>query len=77
MLGEIPHCSLKDLADTYGPIMCLRFGSVSVVVVSSPEMAKHFLKTKDLIFSSRPASTVGKYLFYNFKDVALAPYGNY
>ena len=77
MLGEIPHCSLKDLADTYGPIMCLCFGSISVVIVSSLEMAKPFLKTKDLIFSSQSASMEGKYLFYNFKDVAFAPYGDY
>ena len=59
------------------PLCLCAFGSVTAVVVSSPEMAKHFLKTKDLIFSSRPASAAGKYLFYNFKDIAFAPYGDY
>jgi len=77
MLGELPHRTLKDLADTYGPIMFLRLGSVPAVVVSSPEIAKLFLKTHDLIFASRPQSAAGKYLFYNCKDVGFAPYGDY
>jgi len=34
------HRCLKDLADKYGPIMFLRFGSVPTVVVSSSEIAK-------------------------------------
>lgn len=77
LLGELPHRALKDLADKYGPIMFLRLSPVPAVVVSSPEMAKHFLKTHDLVFASRPATAAGKYLVYNFKNVALAPYGDY
>nr|ACN40859.1 unknown [Picea sitchensis] len=71
------HRNLKDLADKYGPILFLRFGSVSTVVVSSSEMAKQFYKTHDLIFASRPPTSVGKYFFYNFKDIAFAPYGDH
>jgi len=70
------HRSLKHLADKYGPILFLRFGSVSTVVVSSSEMAKQFLKTHDLIFASRPPSSAGKYFFYN-EDIAFAPYGDH
>jgi len=77
MLGHLPHRALKDLADKYGPIMLLQLGSVPTLVVSAPEMAKHFLQTHDLAFASRPATAAGKYLAYNFKDVALAPYGDY
>lgn len=77
MLGELPHRALKDLADKYGPVMFLRLGSMPTLVVSGPEMAKHFLKTHDLVFASRPATAAGKYMAYNFKDVALAPYGDY
>lgn len=77
MLGELPHRALKELADKYGPIMFLRLCSVSAVVVSSPEMAKLFLKTHDLIFASRPATAAGKYLFSGCKDLAFAPYGDY
>lgn len=77
MLGELPHRALKDLAHKYGPIMLLRLGSVRTVVVSSPDMAKQFLRTHDLIFASRPTLTAGKHLFYDCKDVAFAPYGDY
>lgn len=77
MLGELPHRALKDLADKYGPIMFLRLCSVPTVVVSSPEMAKLFLKTHDLVFASRPATAAGKYLFYGCKDLGFAPYGDY
>ena len=77
MLGELPHRALKDLAGTYGPVMFLKLGSVPTVVVSSPEMAKEFLKTNDLLFASRPVLAVGKYVFYSFRDVAFAPYGDY
>ena len=71
------HRSLKHLAHKYGPILFLCFGSVPTVVVSSSDMAKQFLKTHDLIFSSRPPTSAGKYFFYNFKDIALAPYGDH
>eukprot|EP00253_Pinus_taeda_P017717 PITA_17717 len=71
------HHALKDLADKYGPIMFLRLGSVPTVVVSSSETAKHFLKTRDSIFASRPATPAGKYLSYNFKGILLSPYGDY
>lgn len=77
MLGELPHRALKDLADKYGPIMFLRLCSVPTVVVSSPEMAKLFLKTHDLVFASRPATAAGKYLLYGCKDLGFAPYGDY
>ena len=57
--------------------MFLRFGSIPTLVISSSEMAKLFLKSHDLVFASRPSITAGKYLFYNFKDILTAPYGEY
>eukprot|EP01018_Ginkgo_biloba_P006387 Gb_20074 [translate_table: standard] len=75
LLLSLPHRALQELAKKYGDIMYLRLGSVPTVVVSSPEMAKEFLKSRDLIFASRPASAAGKYMTYNSMDVALAPYG--
>jgi hypothetical protein len=68
--------ALKDLDDKYGPIFFLRLGSIPVVV-SSLEMAKHFLKTHDLIFASRPPTSAGKYIFFNYKDVAFSQYGDH
>ncbi|GLJ45515.1 hypothetical protein SUGI_0958290 [Cryptomeria japonica] len=57
--------------------MFLRLGSVPTVVVSSPAMAKEFLKTHELIFANRPPTSGDKYLGYERRDVAFAPYGGY
>ncbi|KAH9292487.1 hypothetical protein KI387_042327, partial [Taxus chinensis] len=58
-------------------IMFLRLGSVPTVVISSPAMAREFLKTRDLVFANRPATSFGKYVAYDRKDVGYAPYGEY
>lgn len=71
------HRCLKELSDKYGPIMFLRFGSVPTVVVSSSQSAKQFLKTHDLKFASRPPTAAGKYFMYNFRSLALSPYGDH
>ncbi|GLJ48397.1 hypothetical protein SUGI_1021670 [Cryptomeria japonica] len=73
-LGALPHRSLQRLAEKHGPIMSMKRGSVSVVVASSSEAAKHFLKTHDLVFASRPSPAAAKYLFYNQKDIVFARY---
>ncbi|PRQ50117.1 putative cytochrome P450 [Rosa chinensis] len=72
-----PHRLLGALSQVHGPLMHLHFGSVPVLVVSSPEAAQAIMKTHDLTFSSRPESTVSRKLLYNSKDVATAPYGEY
>ncbi|KAJ9680877.1 hypothetical protein PVL29_020014 [Vitis rotundifolia] len=36
-LGDKPHQSLTNLSKTYGPVMSLKLGSISTIVVSSPE----------------------------------------
>ncbi|XP_027364693.1 geraniol 8-hydroxylase-like [Abrus precatorius] len=53
-LGPKPHCSLSSLAQTYGPIMSLRFGSVTVAVASSPATAQEILQKNDQAFANRP-----------------------
>ncbi|KAM3282937.1 hypothetical protein P3S67_026582 [Capsicum chacoense] len=40
MAGGVPHRVLRDLSKKYGPLMHLQLGEVSVVVVTSSEMAK-------------------------------------
>nr|ATG29934.1 CYP750C21 [Taxus chinensis] len=77
LLGNLPHQALAALAKKYGPILFLRLGSVHTVVVSSPAMAKDFLKTHDLVFANRPNCSLGKYLCYDHKDVAYCAYGAY
>ncbi|KAL0456310.1 UNVERIFIED_CONTAM: Trimethyltridecatetraene synthase [Sesamum latifolium] len=77
LIGPIPHQSLHSLSQKYGEIMQLKFGKFPVVVASSPEMAKQFLKVHDTVFASRPAVAAGKYTSYNYSDMTWAPYGPY
>ncbi|WMV07210.1 hypothetical protein MTR67_000595 [Solanum verrucosum] len=77
LLGGLPHHVLTDLAKKYGPIMHLQLGEVSLVVVTSPDMAKQVLKTHDLAFASRPQLLAAEILFYNGTDIVFSPYGDY
>lgn len=77
LIGPLPHQSLHKLSQKYGHLMQLKFGSYSVVVASSAEMAKQFLKTHDHIFASRPAIAAGKYTTYNYSNITWSPYGPY
>ncbi|KAH6775157.1 hypothetical protein C2S52_012718 [Perilla frutescens var. hirtella] len=77
LIGSIPHQSLHQLSQKYGEIMLLKFGKFPVVIASSPEMARQFLKVHDAIFASRPALAAGKHISYNNSNVAFAPYSPY
>nr|ADK56126.1 putative flavonoid 3'-hydroxylase [Coreopsis grandiflora] len=74
-LGTIPHHSLAALATRYGPLMHLRLGFVDVVVAASASVAAQFLKAHDANFASRPLSSGGKHMAYNYQDLVFAPYG--
>ncbi|KAM7253434.1 hypothetical protein ACFE04_026052 [Oxalis oulophora] len=76
-IGFYPHHSLLSLAQKYGSLMLLHFGSVPILIVSSADAAREILKTHDLIFSNRPKSVNFEKLLYNYKDIASAPYGDY
>ncbi|CAA0837663.1 Flavonoid 3-monooxygenase, partial [Striga hermonthica] len=75
LISHIPHHSLHSLSRKYGEIMLLKFGTFPVIVASSPEMAKQFLKTHDAVFASRPPLSTDKYLSFNYSDMSFAPYG--
>ncbi|KAK9055582.1 hypothetical protein SSX86_026666 [Deinandra increscens subsp. villosa] len=77
LIGHLPHQSLHKLSQTYGELMSLKFGSTPVVVASSPEMAKQFLRTHDRIFASRPSTAAGRYTTYNYRNITWAPFGPY
>nr|UCC42701.1 cytochrome P450 oxygenase [Solanum habrochaites] len=77
LLGGLPHHVFRDLAKKYGPIMHLQLGEVSLVVITSPDMAKQILRTHDLAFASRPKFLVGEILFYKWTDILFSPYGDY
>ncbi|XP_057793705.1 dimethylnonatriene synthase-like [Salvia miltiorrhiza] len=77
LLGSIPHQSLHHLSQKYGEIMQLKLGKFPVVVASSPDMAKQFLRVHDASFASRPLLAAGKYTSYNYRDLVWAPHGPY
>ncbi|XP_039124036.1 cytochrome P450 71A1-like [Dioscorea cayenensis subsp. rotundata] len=76
-LGSLPHRSLHALSQKHGPLMLLHLGKVPAIIISSAELAQEIMKTHDLIFSSRPFSSMANSLLYNSLDISFAPYGEY
>ncbi|PIA46818.1 hypothetical protein AQUCO_01500395v1 [Aquilegia coerulea] len=76
-LGSLPHRSLRNLANEYGPVMLMRFGSKPTLIISSADTALEVMKTQDLNFCTRPTLVGTKRLSYNFRDFAFTPYGDY
>ncbi|CAI0439109.1 unnamed protein product [Linum tenue] len=77
LLHPLPHRRLRDLAAVHGPLMHLQLGEVGKLVVSSPEAARHVVKTHDVNFANRPSLLAFKVMCHNSTDVAFAPYGEY
>ncbi|XP_057435520.1 cytochrome P450 76T24-like isoform X2 [Lotus japonicus] len=55
-LGTNPHISLTKLSKIYGPIMTLKLGTITTIVISSPQLAKQVLQENGQTFSSRIVS---------------------
>ncbi|RZB78628.1 Cytochrome P450 71D8, partial [Glycine soja] len=75
--GSLPYLALRDLALKYGPLMHLQLGEISILVVSSPNMAKEIMKTHDLAFVQRPQFLPAQILTYGQNDIVFALYGDY
>ncbi|WJX82443.1 unspecific monooxygenase [Trifolium repens] len=52
-LGKNPHKTLTKLSQIYGPIMTLKLGAITTIVISSPQLAKQVLHENSQIFSNR------------------------
>ncbi|KAK7303623.1 hypothetical protein RJT34_14534 [Clitoria ternatea] len=75
-LGKKPHQSLAKLAKIHGPIMQLKLGQVTTIIISSAEMAKEILQTHDLLFSDRivpQAVTVHNHDQYSLAFLPISP----
>ncbi|XP_042509247.1 cytochrome P450 CYP736A12-like [Macadamia integrifolia] len=77
MLGDLPHRTLHQMAQKYGPIMQIRLGLMPTVVVSSAQVAELFLKTHDNVFAGRPYIMGSQYMSYGNKGVLFSQYGTY
>ncbi|KAM5587613.1 licodione synthase-like [Rosa sericea] len=76
LLNPLIHRSFQSLSFRFGPIFSLRLGSVPCIVVTSPELAKEFLKTHELSFVSRVHNTAIERITYD-SSLAFSPYGAY
>ncbi|KAJ7952414.1 putative Cytochrome P450 [Quillaja saponaria] len=75
-LGDKPHKSLAKLAKIHGPIISLKLGRITTIVVSSAEMAKQVLQTHDQFLSNRtiPASFAAlKHDQYSLPLIPVSP----
>ncbi|XP_020206095.1 cytochrome P450 71D10 [Cajanus cajan] len=77
LVGSLTHHRLKILADKYGPLMHLKLGEVSNIIVTSREMAEEIMKTQDLNFSDRPNLISSRIVSYDATSISFAPHGDY
>lgn len=75
--SQTPHRTLGALADEYGPIFTLKFGTKKALVISNWEMAKECFTTNDMVVSSRPKLVAFELMGYNHAILGFAPYGPY
>ncbi|CAJ1963937.1 unnamed protein product [Sphenostylis stenocarpa] len=76
-LGAMTHHDLAKLSHQYGPLMHIKLGALSTIVVSSPEMAKEVMNTHDTIFANRPYVFAVDVVTYGSKGMSFSPYGSY
>ncbi|KAL3849387.1 hypothetical protein ACJIZ3_011269 [Penstemon smallii] len=76
-LSKKPHITFAHLSKVYGPIMSLKFGSINLVIISSPEMAKKTLVKHDHILSvCRPVPLAAQAHYHDKISMAFLPVGN-
>ncbi|XP_051146935.1 cytochrome P450 76T24-like [Andrographis paniculata] len=75
-LGRKPHQSLARLAKVHGPIMLLKLGTRTAVVISSPESARAVLHKQDQAFCNRFVPDAAGVLDHDRNSVAWMPVGD-
>uniref|UniRef100_A0A165X6G2 Cytochrome P450 n=1 Tax=Daucus carota subsp. sativus TaxID=79200 RepID=A0A165X6G2_DAUCS len=74
-LGEHPHKSLTKLAQVYGPIMRLKLGRMTSIVISSSSTARQVLRKQDIAFYNRPLPDAIRALDHNKYSAVWLPVG--
>lgn len=75
--SQLPHITLANLADKYGPVFTIRVGVHPTLVISSRELAKECFTTNDMAVSTRPRLIAAEILGWNYVSFGFAPYGPY
>ena len=73
----IARITLAAMADQYGPIFKIQFGTKSTIVISNHEAVKECFTTNDKALAGRPRSSHGKYLAYNYAAFGFINYGQF
>eukprot|EP00253_Pinus_taeda_P017617 PITA_17617 len=76
-LGHKPYQTLFHLANRYGPLMSITLGRKTIVIVSSPDVAKEIVKTHDHIFASRTVIEAAKSLSHHKFSIIWAEHGSH
>jgi hypothetical protein len=76
-LGEMPHRTLTNLREKYGPILWLKICSINTMAILSAKEATTFFKNHDQNFSDRTVIETMRVHNYDKSSIALAPYGPY
>ncbi|KAG9139019.1 hypothetical protein Leryth_023537 [Lithospermum erythrorhizon] len=53
LIGDKPHETFANLATKYGPILTLKLGQITTIIVSSPNIAKEILQKQDANFAGK------------------------
>ncbi|KAK1378027.1 Trans-cinnamate 4-monooxygenase [Heracleum sosnowskyi] len=75
--NDLNHRNLVDFAKRFGQIFLLRMGQRKLVIVSSPEIAKHVLHTQGVEFGSRSSNVVFDIFTGKGQDLVFAVYGEH
>ncbi|KAK9742859.1 hypothetical protein RND81_03G201100 [Saponaria officinalis] len=75
-LGNKPHQSVAELSKKYGPIMSLKLGTMTTIVISSPNVAKQMFTNHDLAFSGRKCPDAARVSDHDKHSVAWLPVGD-
>ncbi|MED6158016.1 hypothetical protein PIB30_028835 [Stylosanthes scabra] len=77
LLGSVIPKSFEALARIYGPLIQLRLGASTCIVVSNAQVAREVMKTHELNFCYRPNFGSSEYFLYKGSYFITAPYGPY
>ncbi|MED6156675.1 hypothetical protein PIB30_016610 [Stylosanthes scabra] len=74
-LGDMPHRTIANLSQTYGPVVRLQLGAINTVAILDAKTATDFFKSHDHNFADRTINQTMRVHNYDKSSLALAPYG--
>ncbi|MED6130393.1 hypothetical protein PIB30_000903 [Stylosanthes scabra] len=77
LIGSVIPKSFHALAKLHGPLIQLRLGASTCVLVSNVQVAKQVLKTNEINFVNRPHFGSSEYYLYKGFGFVMEPYGPY